>query len=90
MLLLVDPAVGALLAVQTQVDLTALAADQRSDPSATGRAAAVTFAGVTERNMARCYPNPVVIPHPLLAMELQFAPGTLQAATLITFICGFI
>lgn len=75
---LVDPAVGALLAVQTQVDLATLAAHRRPEPPA-----AVPFARVTERNVARRDPNPVVVPHPLLAMELQFAAGALQAAAFV-------
>lgn len=85
MLPLVDSTVGAFLAVQTQVDLTTLAAHQRSEPSTVVRAAAVPFTRVTERNVAWRNPNPVVIPHPLLAMELQFTAGTLQAAAFITF-----
>lgn len=89
-LLLVDPTVGALLAVQTQVGLAALAADHRSDSSPAHRAAAVTFAGVTERHMARCNPNSLMIPHSVLAMELQLAAGALEAATFITFKGGFI
>lgn len=82
MLPLVDSTVGALLAIQTQVNLTTLAADHRSESA---RAAAVPFAGVTEWNVALGDPNPVVIPHPLLAMELQFTAGTLQAAAFIAF-----
>lgn len=90
MLPLVDTAVGAFLAVQTQVDLTALAANHRPEPSTVDRAAAVTFARVAEGNVARCNPNPVVIPHPLLAMELQFTADTLQAAAFIALKGGLI
>lgn len=82
---LVDSAVGAFLAVQTQVDLTTLAAHHCSEASTADGAAAVTFAGVAEGDVSRCNPNPVVIPHPLLAMELQLAAGTLQAAAFIAF-----
>lgn len=80
---LVYPAVGAFLAVQAQVDLTALAAHRCSESAS---AAVVTFAGVAEGNVTRPDPNPVVIPHALLPVELQFAAGTLQAAAFVAFI----
>lgn len=87
---LVDAAVGALLAVQTQVDLTALAAHHRSEASPVDGAAAVPLARVAEGNVARCDPNPVVVPHPLLAVELQLAAGALQAAAFIALERGLV
>ena len=87
---LVDAAVGALLAVQTQVDLAALAAHHRSEASPVDRAAAVPLARVAERNVSRCDPNPVVVPHPLLAVELQLAAGALQTAAFIALERGLV
>lgn len=83
---LVDAAVGALLAVQTQVGLAALAAHGRPEPTA----AAVALAGVAKGNVARRDPNPVVVPHALLAMELQLAAGALQAAAFVALERGLI
>lgn len=90
MLPLVDAAVGALLAVQTQVDLAALAAHSRPETTAAAGAVAVALAGVAKWNVARRYSNPVVVPHSLLAMELQLAAGALQAATFVALERGLV
>lgn len=86
MLPLVYPAMGPLLAIQTQVDLTALAAHHRPQPAPVHpTTAAVALTRVTEWNVSRGDADTVVVPHAFLTMELQLAADTLQASALVAF-----
>lgn len=84
-----DPAVSPLLTVQTQVDFTSLTADHCSQPPPV-RYPTVTFTWIAVGYVARCDSDPVVVPHALLAVELQLAAHALQAAAFIALEGGLV
>lgn len=84
-----DPAVSPLLTVQTQVDFTSLTADHCSQPAPV-RNPPVPLAWIAVGYVARCDSDPVVVPHALLAVELQLAADALQAAAFVALKGGLV
>lgn len=86
MLFFTDTAVRSLLTVQTQIDFTSLAPDHRSQPTPVP----VPLARIAVRYVAGRDADPVVVPHAVLAVELQLAAGALQAAAFVALEGGFL